>query len=119
MVFKFLGEQLLVEVSSEEDHMQMWVDLVVDEDFGVAAELVFDEPLVEVGMDCGFEKPYPTIYVFFPVFGTSKFREARREFMTPVFYHVVVDVQGIDFVTGDAYCEHAYVSVTVVVEAGE
>ncbi len=99
--------------------MKMWIDLVVDEDFGVAAEFEFEELLVEVGMDCGFEKPYPTVYVFLPIFGTSKFGEPCIEFCSPVFYHVVVDVDGVDFVTGDTYRQHAYVSVTVVVEAGD
>ena len=99
--------------------MQMWVDFVVDEDFGVAAEFVFDEPLVEVGMDCGFEKPYPTIYVFLPIFGTSKFGETCLEFCSPVFYHVVIDVDGVDLVSRHGDSHHAYVSVTVVVEAGD
>ncbi len=62
--------------------MQMWVDLVVDEDFGVAAELVFDEPLVEVGMDCGFEKPYPTVYVVFPKLIFSDCFEASDHFIS-------------------------------------
>ncbi len=99
--------------------MQMWVDLVLDEYLGVGAEVVFEELLVEVGMYGGFEEPYPTIHVFFPVFGTSKFGESRSEFISPVFYHVVVDFEGIDFVSRHGDRHHSYVSVTVVVEAGD
>jgi len=99
--------------------MKMWIDLVVDEDFGVAAEFELEELLVEVGMDCGFEKPYPTIYVFLPIFGTSKFGEPCLEFSSPVFYHVVIDVDGVDLVSRHGDSHHAYVSVTVVVEAGD
>jgi len=98
--------------------MKMWIDLVLDEDIGVAAEVIFEEPLIDVGMDRGFEKPYPTIHVLLPVFGTSEFGEPSREIVSPVFYHVIDNFYGVDFVTAARYREHADVSMTVVVEAG-
>jgi hypothetical protein len=97
--------------------MQMWIDLVLDEDIGVAAEVILEEPLIDVGMDRGFEKPYPTIYVLLPVFGTSEFGEPSREIVSPVFYHVIDDFYGVDFVTAARYREHADVSVTIIAEA--
>jgi len=97
--------------------MQMWIDLVLDEDLGLGAQVILEEPLVEVGMDSALEEPYPTIYVFLPVFGTSKFGEARSEFISPMFYHIGIDLERIDLVTGHRYCNHANISMTVVVEA--
>ncbi len=97
--------------------MEMWIDLVLCEDLGVGVLIDIQEGLVEVGLDSGFEEPYPTVYVFVPVFGTSKFGELRSEFISPMFYHVVVDIEGIDFVSLDADCQESDVSVTVVVEA--
>ena len=97
--------------------MQMWIDLVLDEDLGLGAQVILEEPLVEVGMDSALEEPYPTIYVFLPVFGTSKFGEPRSEFISPLFYHIGIDLDGIDLVTGHRYRNHANISMTVVVEA--
>lgn len=98
--------------------MKMWIDLILDGDVGVGAKFVFNHPLVEVGLDGGFKEPYPTIYVFVPVFGTSEFGESFTEIVSPVFYHVVDNLYRVDFVTAARYGEHPDVSVTVVVEAG-
>lgn len=99
--------------------MEMWIDLVLDEDVGVGAEFEFEELLIDVRMDSGFEEPYPTIYVFVPVFGASEFGEPGREFSTPVFYHVINDVNRIGFVSRHGDRHHTDVSVAVVVEAGD
>jgi len=98
--------------------MKMWIDLVLDGNVGVGAEIVLNHPLLEVSMDSGFEKPYPSIYVLLPVFGTSELGESSCEIVSPVFYHVIDNFYGVDFVTAARYREHADVSVTVVVEAG-
>ncbi len=97
--------------------MKMWIDLVLGEDLGLGAQVIFEKPLVEVGMDGALKEPYPTIYVFLPVFGTSKFGELRSEFISPMFYHVVIDIEGVDFVPRYSDCQQTDVSVTVVVEA--
>ena len=99
--------------------MEMWIDLVLDEVIGVGAQVIPMEPIGHVGMDSCFEEPYPTIHVFLPVFGTSECCKARGEIFTPMFYHVVKDLFRVEFVSGSTYRQHADVSVTVVVEAGD
>lgn len=99
--------------------MKMWIDLVLDGDIGVGAEMIFNHPLLEVPLDSGFKEPYPTIYVLLPVFGATEFGEASREISSPVFYHVIDNFYRIDFVTAARYREHPHVTVTVVIEAGE
>jgi hypothetical protein len=99
--------------------MKMWIDLVVDEYLGVGAEIVFDESLIEVGLDGCLEEPNPTIYVFVPMFGTTDSGESLSEILAPVFYHVVNDFNRVDFVTASAYRQQTNVAVSVVVEAGD
>ena len=119
MGVKFFSESLLVEVSTEDYDMEMWIDLVLDEVIGVGAQIKSMKSIGHVGMDSCFEEPYPTIYVLVPVFGTSEFGEARTEIFTPVFYHVIKNFLWVKFVTGYTYRYHPDVSVTVVVEAGD
>jgi len=99
--------------------MKMWIDLVVDEDIGVCAEVIFDESLIDVGLDCCLEEPNPTVYVLVPVFGTSDSGESLSEILAPVFYHVVNDFNRVYFLTASAYRQQANVAVSVVIEAGD
>jgi len=97
--------------------MQMWIDFVLDGDVGVSAEFIFDEVLNQMSMHGGFEEPYPTIYVFLPVFGTSKFGESCAHIFAPMFYHVDEYLDWIDLVLGHAERHKTNVSMTVIVEA--
>ena len=99
--------------------MKMWIDLVFDEDIGVCAEVVFDESLIDVGLDCCLEEPYPTVYVLVPVFGTTDSGESLSEILSPVFYHIVNDFNRVNFVAASAYRQQTNVAVSVVVEAGD
>ena len=99
--------------------MKMWIDLLIDQDIGVGAEVEFDKSLIEVGLDCGFEEPNPTVYVLFPVFGTTHFGETCGEISSPMFYHVLNDFNRVDFVPASRYRQQTNVAVSVVVEAGD